>query len=100
MTARVAAAVAIPALQAVRTAPSAAFPNFGFEHRRMVFQIFAVVCKLCQVVRCDVDELRPGSTLIGECRHQSRGQSFSAGEEVFEGNRSRDWSIIEEDRDF
>src|SRR5262249_40477287 len=54
LAAGVAATVAIPALEAVRTAPSAALPDFGFVHWRMFFQIFAVVCELRQIVGFDV----------------------------------------------
>src|SRR5262245_50565830 len=43
ITSGIAAAVAIPAFDSMGTAPRAAFPDFDFEGRRMLFQIFAIV---------------------------------------------------------
>src|SRR5215467_3898323 len=39
VSAGVAAAVTTPALDAVRTTPGSTFPDFGFENRRMAFQV-------------------------------------------------------------
>jgi hypothetical protein len=48
VSARIAAAVTSPALDAVHTAPGAVFNYLNFMDGRMQFQIFTVVGKTCQ----------------------------------------------------
>src|SRR5262249_29488852 len=50
-------------------------------------------------VSCNVNELRPGTALIGECRRQPRGQLFPACKKILESNRLRDGSVVKEDGD-
>src|SRR5215475_13226075 len=124
MTTGVAAAIIIPALESVRTAPRAVLPNFSLKHWRVLFQIFTIVGQLSELVvfdmvqrirqrhiavlvvmairfavSCNVNELRPGTALIGECRRQPRGQLFPACKKILESNRLRDGSVVKEDGD-
>src|SRR5262245_40842795 len=50
----IAAAVAVPALHAVRTTPRGTFPDFCFISRWMPLEIFAVVGDRCEFVAFDV----------------------------------------------
>src|SRR4029077_7519705 len=53
MAAGVTAAMASPALDAVKTAPGGSFNNVDLVGRRMPFEIFAIVCQLRQLIRLD-----------------------------------------------
>src|SRR5262245_1723989 len=123
MATRVTAAIAPPAIDAVKTAPRGFFNNLHLVRRRMSFEVFAIVRKLCQLigldgvqgigeshvaeavvmtvtftVRGDMDELGPVA-LIVKGPAEPIGQMFAAGEQSFKGDSSSDRSVIEEQSD-
>src|SRR5262245_2624691 len=123
MAARVAAAIAPPAVDAVKTAPRGFFNNLDLVGRRMSFEVFAIVRKLCQLigldgVKCigkshvaeavvmavtftvggDMDELGPLAVIV-EGPAQPIRQMLAAGEQSFKGNSASDWSVIEKQSD-
>src|SRR4029077_17347923 len=104
MTAGVTAAIAPPALDAVKTAPGGSFYDLDLLGRRMPFEIFAIVCQLRQLIRLDgvqgvgeshvadavvmavifpvwsdMDDLRP-VTLVIERADEPIGQMLAVGE--------------------
>src|SRR5215469_15648444 len=52
----IAAAIAFPSSNPVRAAPRTSLMNLYFLRRRMLGEIFAVVCQACQLVLLDVFE--------------------------------------------
>src|SRR5262249_39794964 len=117
MPAGIASAMTVPPFDALRTAPGAAFPNFGLHHRRMLRKVLAVVGEPGKIVvpdvmesigerhlpffvvmavrftvRGDVYDLGPGSALFRKRRNQTCCKVVASVEQVFEsdalGNRT------------
>ena len=54
MASRVASTIAVPAFDAMRTAPCTAFPDFGFTRRAMALQVLAIVGDHSGIVALDL----------------------------------------------
>src|SRR4030095_7077769 len=118
MAAGVTAAVAPPAIDAVKTTPGGLFDDVRLVCRGMAFEVFAIVRKLRQLigldgvqgvgeghvaeavvmavtfaVRSDMDELGPVARL-GERTDEPVGQILTAGDQSFKGDSTSDRSVI------
>src|SRR5215471_12294629 len=123
VSSRIASAVAVPTLYAMRAAPGAPLPDFGFMCRWMQSEVFAVVCQPGEVVRFDmvqsvsqrhvalfvvmaigftvgryVDNLRP-RPVVRKCGQQPAGKIFALVEQMFERDSLRNGPIVEEHGD-
>ena len=123
LAAGVAAAVGVPAADAVRAAPGGVLDDLDFVGRRVDGEVLAVVGELRQLVGFDVmqrvgerhlalemmvavglavggdvHELRPAAVL-GEAADQAVGEAFAIGEQPFEGDGAGDGAVVEEEVD-
>src|SRR5262249_37740124 len=123
VSSRIAAAVAVPAFDAMRATPCAPLPDFGLMCRWMKGEVLAVVRQSGEVVGFDmvqsvsqrhvalfvvmaigftvgrdVDNLRP-CPAVGKCGQQPAGKIFAFVEEMFERDSLRNGPIVEEHSD-
>src|SRR5512133_754275 len=121
--ARVTAAIAAPALNAVRTTPRGVIDDFDFVCGRMLFKIFAVVGELGEIVGLDVlhgirerhlavamvmavglaicrdvHQLRP-ITSVGEATEDSLGEVLTIPQESFKGDCLGNRAVVKEEID-